>query len=80
MDLQARKIHFVQEFLRLNNENIISKFEQILHSEKKKLYSGNPSPMSLTDFNRIIDNAEDDAESGRVKDTFELDKDIDSWT
>lgn len=73
-------MHFVQEFLRLNNENIISMFEQILHAEKKKLYSENLSPMSLTDFNRIIDSSEDDAASGRVKNIFELDKDIDSWT
>jgi hypothetical protein len=80
MDLQARKIHFVQEFLRLNNENIISKFEQILHTEKKKLYSEKFSPMSLPDFNQIIDNSEEDAANGRVKEIHELDKDIDSWT
>jgi hypothetical protein len=80
MDLQERKIHFVQEFLRLNNENIISKFEQILHTEKKKLYSKNFSPMSLTEFNHIIDNSEEDAAKGRVKEIHELDKDIDSWT
>jgi hypothetical protein len=80
MDLQARKIQFVQEFLRLNNENIISKFEQILHTEKKKLYSEDFSPMSPTDFNQIIDNSEEDAANGRVKEVHELDKDIDSWT
>lgn len=80
MDLQARKIHFVQEFLRLNNEKIISKFEQILLTEKKKLYSESFSPMSLTDFNRIIDDSEDDAINGRVKEINELDKDIDAWT
>ena len=80
MDLQARKIHFVQEFLRLNNEKIISKFEEILHAEKKKLYSEGFSPMSLTDFNRIIDDSEDDAVNGRVKEINELDKDIDAWT
>ena len=80
MDLQARKIHFVQEFLRLNNEKIISKFEQILHTEKKKLYSENISPMSLNEFNRIIGDSEDDATNGRVKGIQELDRDIDSWT
>ncbi len=80
MDLQERKIHFVQEFLRLNNENIIAKFEQILHTEKKKLYSENFSPMSLADFNQIINYSEEDTANGRVKETHELDKDIDSWT
>ena len=80
MDLQARKIHFVQEFLRLNNETIISKFEQILHTEKKKLYAKNFSPMSLPDFNQTIADSEADAANGRVKEIHELDKDIDSWT
>ncbi|GAA4422768.1 hypothetical protein GCM10023188_00740 [Pontibacter saemangeumensis] len=80
MDLQARKIHFVQEFLRLDNEKIISKFEEILLAEKKKLYSESFSPMSLTDFNQIIDDSEDDALNGRVKEINELDKDIDAWT
>lgn len=70
----------MQEFLRLNNEKIISKFEQILLTEKKKLYSESFSPMSLTDFNRIIDDSEDDAINGRVKEINELDKDIDAWT
>jgi len=80
MDLQARKIRFVQEFLRLNNDNLITKFEQILHTEKKKLYSENFSPMSLSDFNQIIANSEEDATNGRVKEIHGLDKDIDSWT
>lgn len=79
MDLQARKIHFVQEFLRLNNEQIITKFEQILHIEKKKLYAEGFSPMSLANLNQIMDKAEDDAANGRVKEIHELDKDIDSW-
>ena len=37
MDLQERKIYFVQEFLRLNNETVIAKFEHILQTEKKEV-------------------------------------------
>ena len=80
MDLHARKIHFVQEFLRLNNEKLIAKFERILTTEKKKLYEEGFSPMSMSEFNERIDNAEDDALNGRVKDVSELDREIDSWT
>lgn len=79
MDLQSRKIHFVQEFLRLNNEQIISKFEHMLQTEKKKLYAESTSPMSLADLNQIIEKAEDDASTGRVKEINELNSDIDSW-
>jgi hypothetical protein len=33
MDLQTRKLNFIQEFLRLNNEKLISKLENLLKSE-----------------------------------------------
>ena len=79
MDIQVRKIHFVQEFLRLNNEHIIDKLENILKSEKTKLYTNNPEPYSMDEFNRMIDNAEDDSKNNRVKSVHDLKKDIQSW-
>ena len=36
MDLQTRKITFVQEFLRLQNEGIISGLEKQYFDEKEK--------------------------------------------
>ncbi|MBK0401661.1 hypothetical protein I5M27_01610 [Adhaeribacter sp. BT258] len=80
MDIQARKIHFVQEFLRLNNEKIVAKFEQILQSEKQKLYAAEVNPMSMEEFNKMIDSAEDDAANGRFRSAEDLEKDIDSWS
>jgi uncharacterized protein YabN with tetrapyrrole methylase and pyrophosphatase domain len=80
MDIQARKIHFVQEFLRLNNEKIIARFEQILQTEKQKLYAAEVKPMSVEEFNKMIDSAEDDAANGRFRSAEDLEKDIDSWT
>jgi len=34
MDIQTRKIAFVQEFLKLQNEDLISRFEKLLRTEK----------------------------------------------
>ena len=80
MDIQGRKIHFVQEFLRLNNEALIEKFENLLKTEKQKLYSKNVSPMTIHEFNEMIDRAEDDAANGRTKSIDELNNDIDEWS
>ena len=80
MDVQLRKIHFVKEFLRLNNEQAIDKLETLLKSEKKRLYSQAPEPMSLDDLNKTIDNAESDSEEGRITDAKDLKKDIQSWS
>ena len=34
MDIQSRKLHFIQEILALTNERIISKLEDVLNKEK----------------------------------------------
>ena len=38
MNLEARKIQFVQEFLKLQSEEVISLLENILMKDKKKWY------------------------------------------
>lgn len=80
MDLHARKINFIQEFLRLKNEKIINKLENILKSEKKKKYEKELAPMTEDEFNKIIDHAENDSNAGRLTNARELKKEIDSWT
>ena len=52
MDLQARKISFVQEFLRLKNEEIISGLESMLKKRKSEIYENELKPMSLDSFNK----------------------------
>ncbi|MDX2190767.1 MAG: hypothetical protein SFY32_12970 [Bacteroidota bacterium] len=79
MDLQVRKIHFVQEFLRLSNEQIIIKLEKTLKTEKKKLFANKLEPMLLNDFNKIIDSAEEDSFNNRVKSVSDLKNEIKSW-
>ena len=79
MDLQERKIHFVQEFLKLKNEEIIHKLEDTLKSEKTKLFSNPSVPYTIEEFNKKIDRAEDDQKKGRVRTSGELKEDIKSW-
>ena len=45
MDLQARKISLIQEFLRINSEELINKLDKFLHDEKKKIYDEDLKPM-----------------------------------
>lgn len=66
MDLQARKISFVQEFLRLKNEEIISSLEHILKKRKSEIYEKELKPMSIDKFNNEIDQALEDSENDRL--------------
>ena len=79
MDIQTRKIHFIQEILRLKNEKIIKKLEKMLHQEKKKTIDKEFSPMTIEEFNSLIDKAENDSENDRLYHAGEILKDIDTW-
>ena len=61
MDLQTRKLNFIQEFLRLANDRITDKFEKMLQLERKKIVEDEISPMALAQYEQRIDNAIDGA-------------------
>lgn len=72
MDLQARKITFVQEFLRLQNEGIISGLENMLRNKKSEMYEKGLNPMSLDQFNDEIDQALEDSDNDRITKAADL--------
>jgi hypothetical protein len=79
MDIQTRKINFVQEFLRLRNIKLIEKLEKILLEDKAKDYEANLKPMSVDNFNKMIDKSIDDAKQGNVVNARELKESVKKW-
>lgn len=79
MDIQARKVHFVQEFLRVADEEIIIKLEKILRVERRKILEKEIKPMTLKYFNEIIDLSEADISNERVTEARNLLQKIDKW-
>ena len=79
MDLEARKISFVQEFLRLQNEEIVSGLEKLLRKRKAELIEKNLKPMSPEQFNAEMDQAMDDSENGRMIKATDLKSKIQKW-
>ncbi|WP_339708859.1 hypothetical protein [uncultured Kriegella sp.] len=79
MDLQTRKLTFVQEFLRIQNEEIISALEKILKKRKSKLYEQNLKPMSMEQFNSDIDKSLEDSTNDRIISAKDLKEEIKKW-
>lgn len=71
MDLQSRKIEFIQEFLKIQSEEAISKLEKLLKKEKKSL-DKTQYPMTEKELNQRIDRSEDDFKNNRYKTSTEL--------
>lgn len=72
MDLQSRKIEFIQEFLELQSENAISRFEKFLKKEKNTVFETDSEPMTKAELNKRIDQSEADFKNNRFKKTSEL--------
>jgi len=79
MDIQTRKINFVQEFLRLRNIKLIEKLEKILLEDKAKDYEANLKPLSLDNFNKMVDKSLDDTKQGNFVDARELKVSVRKW-
>ena len=79
MDIQTRKINFVQEFLRLRNTKLIEKLEKILLEDKAKDYEANLKPISIDNFNKMIDKSIDDAKHGNVINARDLKESVKKW-
>ena len=66
MNIETRKLSFIQEFLRVQNEEIISGLENLLKKRKSEQYNNDLKPMDLSRLNDEIDQAINDSENDRV--------------
>jgi len=76
MDIQTRKIKFVQKFLNIKDEDMLLRFEELMKiaqvENEKKL-----EPFTIEELNHRIDQSEKDFENGRYKTTSEMLKEFD---
>jgi hypothetical protein len=79
MNLQARKLAIIEEFLRIADESFITKLELFIKQEKKTSHESNLNPMSLNQFLDMIGQAKQDSETGRVISHQELIKKAKTW-
>ena len=73
MDIQTRKLHFIQEFLKVQSEELISRLEKILKNDEEL------TPFTIDEFNSRIDQSLEDAENDRIIEVDELLTEIKKW-
>lgn len=64
MDLQTRKIAFIQDFLKLESEKVIVQFEKLL--QKQTNPNSTLEPMSVVDFQKRIKQSVSDSNEGKL--------------
>lgn len=78
MDLQTRKINFIQDFLKLESEKAIAQFEKLLSKETSNISAF--KPMSISEFQSRIEKSTNDAKNGKVTDIDDLLSEIEKWS
>lgn len=78
MDIQTRKIEFVQDLLKLENEDLLTQLEELLHS-KNSSNNSDFKPMSVNEFNKRIDQSMEDSKNNKLTTTDDLITEIDKW-
>lgn len=71
MDLQTRKNEFIQKFLKLQSEELIAQFENLLKN-KSVPEKTTVKPMPIQELNSRIDASEIDFKNGKFKTTEQL--------
>ena len=79
MDLQSRKIEFVQEFLKVQSEEVVTKLEELLRKENTSSTNNEFEQMSIDEFNNRIDKSMEDSKNGRIIKASDLKIKIDKW-
>lgn len=79
MNIQARKLVLIEEFLRISDEKLITKIESLIKQEKNISREMNLKPMPLNEFHEMIDLAKQESDAGRVISHLELKKKVKTW-
>ena len=79
MDLQTRKLSFIQEFLRIQNEDIISGLEKMLKDRKAEEYERDLKPMSIEQFEANIIESLEDSANNRIISARNLKEEVKKW-
>lgn len=78
MDIQTRKIEFIQEFLKIQNEELLIRLEKLLHANKSTK-NNDLRPMTIDELNERIDKSMDDSKNNRLTTSSDLISEIEKW-
>lgn len=78
MDIQTRKIEFIQEFLKLQNEELISRLEDLLCASKSK--NDDFKQMTTDELNSRVDQSMNDSKNDRLTNSDDLIAEIEKWS
>jgi hypothetical protein len=76
MDLQTRKLHFIESILSIGNEKVIEKLEALLKKEQQK---DDSKRISIEQYNQELEEADAEIDRGEFYTQDEVEKMSRKW-
>ncbi len=79
MTIEERKSSLIAQLENLKSEKVIIKLEELIKDLKRIEYENSLKPMSMDDFNKMIDRAVEDHKLGNVIAHDDLINEVKNW-
>jgi chemotaxis protein CheY-P-specific phosphatase CheC len=79
MDLQSRKIEFIQEFLKIQRGDTVIRLEKLLEKEKARIESEDLKLLSNEELHKRIDRSISDSKQNRLTENADLLREVQKW-
>ncbi|MBW7869009.1 MAG: hypothetical protein H3C31_11850 [Brumimicrobium sp.] len=78
MDIQARKIEFIRDFLKMQNEDLLTIMEKLLRTTTMET-KDDIHPMTVNELNKRIDKSMEDSKNENLTESTDLLREIKKW-
>lgn len=79
MDIQTRKIEFIQEFLKVQSEDLVLRLDKIMKKEISKNDIKNKRPFTIAEMQNRISISMNDSKANKLISKSDLLSDIQQW-
>jgi len=79
MTVETRKLNLIEEFIKIEDEDIITQMEELVLDNKRRRYEQRLNPMRMEEFHSMIEQSRNEIENGLVTSQEDLKKEIKSW-
>lgn len=79
MDLQRRKIEFIQKFLKIQSEDLVLRLDKLLKMETSKVEVNELKPFTVKELQNWISKSMKDSQANQLTAHSELLSDVQQW-
>jgi hypothetical protein len=79
MTIQARKLHVIEDLLRIQDEKAIKRIAEVVVAELKQLHHDSLKPMTIANFDSMVNDSIGEYKAGETIEHDDLKEKIKGW-